>query len=68
MVVKAKEEVIIEDGDKYAGKHVALDNLVNKKIFGSGGTPWAAIKVARKNGLENPMIVYVPEKNMVHLY
>lgn len=61
------EQVLVND-DKYCGQYVALKSAKDYDIVGSGKTPDDAMKTARQNGHEDAYLVYVPEKDLVHIY
>ena len=54
--------------EKYAGQYIALDAGENGNIVGHGSTPLKAIRMAEKNGCKEPYLMYVSEKDTVHIY
>jgi hypothetical protein len=50
------------------GKYVALKSFVDKKVVASGNKPSEVAERAGKKGVKNPVIVFVPEKNISHVY
>lgn len=54
------EEKIVGDYSEYYGKHVAIRNLTNSEIIGSGDTPSEAKEEANEKGCQNPIIYYYP--------
>jgi len=61
-------EKILVNSNKYDGQYVAMVSADDNTIVGSGNTPEEAINEARKNGIQNPFLLYVPDKNLVHIY
>lgn len=59
--------VIITE-DKYVGKYVALKNFNDFKVCGSGDTPDKAYEQGVKNGCDDPVIIFVPLKELTYLY
>lgn len=59
---------VLVNSDKYNGRYVALISIENNTIVGSGDSPEAALNEARKQGVQNPFLLYVPEKDLVHIY
>jgi hypothetical protein len=53
---------------RYMGKYVALRSFVDKKVVASGKRPSDVAERAGKKGVKNPVIVFVPEKNISHIY
>ena len=53
---------------KFYGKYVALRNLNDPKPIADGKTPDEVYALALKRGHRDPMIVYVPQEGMVHIY
>lgn len=61
-------EKILVNSDEYDGKYVALTSVNDNTIVGSGNTPEEALNEARKKGIQSPFLLYVPDKNIVHIY
>lgn len=54
--------------DKFKGLYVALKDFKDNTVVGSGKNPKAAMKAAAARGVTEPVLVYVPEKEFVHIY
>lgn len=54
--------------DKYNGQYVAMKSFDDHTIVGSGKDPKTALKKAASKGVKDPVLVYIPEKEMVHIY
>jgi hypothetical protein len=61
-------EKLLVNTDKYDGQYVAMVSAEDNTIAGSGNTPEEALNEARKKGVENPFLLYVSDKNIVHIY
>lgn len=61
-------EIALVNTHEFDGRYVAMKSFDDRTIVGAGDDPEAAIKDARSKGHEDPVIVYVPEKDMVHIY
>ncbi|UCD27377.1 MAG: hypothetical protein JSV03_09620 [Planctomycetota bacterium] len=61
-------EKLLVNTDKYDGQYVAMVSAEDNTIVGAGKTPEEALNEARKKGVENPFLLYVPDKNLVHIY
>lgn len=59
---------ILINTNKFNGQYVAIENIDNNKIVGNGNSPEEAIKTANKKGIKNPFIIYIPDKETVHIY
>ena len=64
----SKQQKILVNSDKYNGQYVAIKNAEDNTIVGKGATPEKALNEARQKGFKNPFIVYIPNKNLVHIY
>lgn len=61
-------EKILVNSDKYYGQYVAMKSLNDNTIVGAGDTPEEALNEARKKGIQDPFLLYVPDKDVVHIY
>lgn len=61
------QTLVITSG-KYANFYVALASFKDTKIVGKGKTPDEAFEEAEKNGVDDPVILFVPEKDQVQVY
>lgn len=62
------ENLILKNQRNLGGKYVAKKSFADMEIVGAADTPQAAHESARKMGVEEPVIFYVPQKGMVHIY
>ena len=53
---------------KYNGKYVALKSFNENTVVASGLDPKAVISRANKKGITEPVIVYVPQENEIHVF
>jgi len=53
---------------KLEGKYIALPSLDDSTIVGVGESPATAYEQARSKGYDNPVITFVPTKDMVQIY
>ena len=61
-------EIVLVNTNEYDGRYVAMKSFDDRTVVGVGDDPEAAIKDALRKGYEDPVIIYVPEKDMVHIY
>jgi hypothetical protein len=64
---KAMEKTLV-NSHKYDGQYVAMVSRDNNTVVGAGKTPDEALNEAKENGYQNPLLLYVPEKGLVHIY
>jgi len=53
---------------KYIGKYVAMESFNNKTVVASGKDPVDVMSKADKNGVSDPLVVFVPPKGAVNIY
>ena len=53
-----------KDGKKHSGKYVATKSLTSRSVVSSGTNASAVATKARKKGIEEPVVFYVPKKGM----
>ncbi|MEW5766513.1 MAG: DUF5678 domain-containing protein [bacterium] len=61
-------EKVLVNSNKYNGQYVAIISVDDNTIVGSGNTPDEALSKAQKKGIQKPFILYVPDKDLVHIY
>jgi len=59
---------LLINSEKYSGKYVATRSFKDKKVVTYGQNPIVVLKRAVKKGAANPVVFYIPPKNMVHIY
>lgn len=45
-----------------------MKSFEDHTVVGTGDDPEAALQDARAHGHENPVLLYIPEKEVVHIY
>ena len=53
---------------KYNGKYVALKSFNENIVVASGLNPTAVINRAIQKGVNEPVILYVPQENEIHVF
>ena len=61
-------EKILVTTDKFNGSYVAMKSFDDNTIVGVGEDPGKALKDAETKGFKNPVLLYIPEKDLVHIY
>ena len=60
-------QVLIND-NKHNGKYVAIKDFGSKKVIADGESPNEVYSDAVDKGYDNPVIFFVPLKDMVQIY
>ena len=63
-----KPNILVKDSKKYSGKYVATRTFKNKEVISHGSDPVKVFNEAQKKGIKNPVIFYVPKKNIAQIY
>ncbi len=58
---------LVKDPKKYSGKYVATKTFRDKRVISSGSDPVKVFNDAKKQGVEEPVIFYVPKKDMAYI-
>ncbi len=61
-------EKILVTTEEFNGRYVAMKSFDDNTIVGVGDDPNEALKDAEVNGFKKPVLLYVPEKDTVHIY
>jgi len=61
-------EKLLINTDEYNGRYIAMISFEDSTIVGVGDTPEEALFDAKKKGYTDPVLIYVPEKDIVHIY
>jgi hypothetical protein len=61
------DNILVRD-DKYEGKYVAFQSVVDHTVVAEGSDASKVMQDAKENGVENPMLVFIPDKNMTCCY
>ena len=60
--------VTLVRSNKYNGRYVALSGPKGRKVISSSKSVEKVYASALKKGYKNPVVVYIPKKNEVHIY
>ena len=61
-------EKVLVNTDEFNGRYVAMKSSEDNTIVGVGDNPEEALKDAEEKGFKNPILLYIPEKDIVHIY
>ena len=63
-----KEIVLLKDSESYEGKYVAKMSFISENVISSGDDPVKVYEEAKNKGVAEPVIFYVPKRDVVHIY
>ena len=61
------EQTLIKD-NKYTGRYVAVKDFNDNTVISDGKEPQEAYQKAVEKGCNNPVVLFVPLKDMVQIY
>jgi hypothetical protein len=61
-------EILLNDGDKYSGQYVAMKSFADHSVITSGSKPEKVLSEAKKQGFENPVVLFVPDKDSGNIF
>lgn len=62
------QNVLIENGERFGGQYVAIKSFSNHEVISHGIEPEDVLQEAHEKGFGDPVLIYVPEKDTVHIY
>lgn len=66
--MKMGANVLVNNIEKYEGKFVATKTFLDKNVICSGDDPVKVHEEAQISGVDDPVIFYVPKRDVVHIY
>ncbi len=60
-------QILVKD-DQLNGKYITIVSMESPTIISSGADPREVYNEAQQKGYAEPMIVYIPEKNIAQIY
>lgn len=60
--------ILLKDSEKYSGQYVATRSFVDKEVISHGIDPIEVFKEAEGKGISEPVVFYVPEKDVLQIY
>jgi hypothetical protein len=61
-------EKILVTTDEFNGRYVAMKSFEDNTVVGVGDDPEKALNEAAEKGFKNPVLLYIPERDIVHIY
>ena len=60
--------LLVKDSEKYGGQYVATRSFTDKEVISCGNDPVKVFEEAKRKGVEEPVVFYVPEKDVLQIY
>lgn len=61
-------ERILVATDEFNGRYVAMKSFDDNTVVGFGEDPEKALRDAEAKGFMEPVLLYIPERDLVHIY
>ena len=61
-------QLLLEDRKRYGGQYVAKRSFKQRRIISAGKNPSRVYADAKKKGVKDPVIFYVPKENFISIY
>lgn len=59
---------LLNNAEKYSGEYVALRSFTDREVINRGCNPVDVLGEARKLGVDEPVVFFVPEKDVIQIY
>ena len=59
---------VLVNSREYDGKYVTIKSIDDPTVVGFGETPEEALNKAKEQGIADPFLLYIPDKDLVHIY
>ena len=63
-----EQYALVNHGDQYSGQYVAVKSFADRTVVSHGLQPVEVLNDAKKQGIADPVLIFVPEQNMIHIY
>lgn len=61
-------EKLLVNTEEFNGRYVAMKDFDDNTIVGVGDDPEKALKDAESKGHKDAVVLYIPERDIVHIY
>ena len=61
-------EKLLVATDEFNGRYVAMKSVDDNTIVRVGDDPEIALNDAEAKGFKDPVLLYIPERDLVHIY
>ncbi len=62
------QHVLVKDSETYSGQFVATKSFVDKEVICYGNDPVKVSAQAKQKGIDDPVVFYIPQKDVVQIY
>ena len=59
---------LVNNCELYNGQYVAVKSFSDRNVISHGKQPVAVLEDAKSKGIKNPVLLFIPEKGMIHVY
>jgi len=63
-----EQYALVNNGDQYSGQYVAVKSFADRTVVSHGSQPVEVLNEAKEKGIVDPVLIFVPEQNMIHIY
>lgn len=56
------------NAEQYDGQYVAVKSFSDREVVSYGKQPVDVLKDAKEKGYSDPVLIFIPEKGMTHIY
>ncbi|MBI5400377.1 hypothetical protein HZB07_07245 [Candidatus Saganbacteria bacterium] len=61
------DNTLLKD-EKYTGRYIAIKDFGDETVLADGKSPSEVFESAKQKGYKDPVILFVPIRNMVQIY
>ncbi|MGR3318658.1 MAG: DUF5678 domain-containing protein [Candidatus Anammoxibacter sp.] len=62
------QHVLVQDSELYSGQYVATKSFTDKEVVSHGSDPVQVSSEAKEKGIDEPVVFYIPPKDVVQIY
>ena len=62
------KHILVNNSRKYSGRYVATASFSDTKVLYSGDDPADVLNQAKKSGVDDPVVFYVPREDLTQSY
>ena len=59
---------LLDNAENYSGEYVVVRSFTDREVISRGGNPLEVLSEARRLGVDEPVVFYVPEKDVIQIY
>ncbi|MCR4287937.1 MAG: DUF5678 domain-containing protein [Deltaproteobacteria bacterium] len=62
------DNILVKNAELYDGKYVATKSFLDKEVVCYGDDIVKVYNAAKEAGIEAPVVFYIPERDLIHIY